>query len=244
MDILYVLGRGSTWDNNELRYSLRSIERFGRGVGNVYVVGYDPHFLSNAVKFIPYKDRYNRKHKNILDAICYALDNSDIGEDFLLSSDDHIYIKETDFEAYPYFRKGVLPSTPPTKRNAAANYRLSLMDTRKLLIEHGLPYHNFSHHGNTHLSRRAINNALPLIEESFNRKYGCEPTCLILNAWYKKTPFNILDRRDLKISARHSLEDVAAKFTDREVISFDNNPHESIRNYLFEMFPNKSRYEK
>ena len=28
MDIVYCLGNGSKWDNNELRYSLRSVERY------------------------------------------------------------------------------------------------------------------------------------------------------------------------------------------------------------------------
>lgn len=37
MDILYVIGRGSKWENNELRYSLRSLEKNGINVGNIFI---------------------------------------------------------------------------------------------------------------------------------------------------------------------------------------------------------------
>ena len=52
MDILYCIGEGSKWNNNELRYSLRSLEKFGKNVGNIYMVGYNPGFLSDEVTFI------------------------------------------------------------------------------------------------------------------------------------------------------------------------------------------------
>ena len=44
MDILYVVGTGSKWDNNELRYSLRSIDKYGINIDRVFIVGTKPDF--------------------------------------------------------------------------------------------------------------------------------------------------------------------------------------------------------
>lgn len=240
MDILYVLGRHSKWENNELRLSLRSIEKFGKNVGRVFLVGHDPMFLSEYVTYIPYKDKYNKvcKQKNILDAICYAVEHSDIGEEFLLSSDDHIYLKETDFDNYPFFCKGMLPTDSKHKL-----YRKTLCDTRNILIKNGLPFYNFSQHGNTHLFRRAIDIAKNLIEMASNTRFGCEPTCILLNAFYAKNAFAITNRSDLKISNDEDLNSMLAKTKDREVVSFNDYIHDSIKDYLFNLFPLKSKYE-
>ena len=240
MDILYVLGRHSKWDNNELRLSLRSIEKFGKNVGRVFLVGHDPMFLSNQVTYIPYKDKYKKifKQKNILEAICYAVEHSDIGEEFLLSSDDHIYLKATDFNNYPFFCKGMLPTD--VKHSL---YRKTLYDTRNILIKNGLPFYNFSQHGNTHLFRSAIENAKNLIDLASKTRFGCEPTCLLLNAFYAENAFHITKRSDLKITSNDDLDYMLAKTMDREVVSFDDYIHESIKDYLFKLFSQKSKYE-
>lgn len=247
MDILYVLGRGSRWDNKELRYSLRSIERFGINVGKVYLVGYNPGFLSDEVTFIPCEDRfmdkYNGKHKNIIAAIYYAIEHSDISEEFLYSSDDHIYIKETDFDRYPYFCRGELPMRPAQFDSKWNDYRFSLLETRELLTKHGLTCYHFSQHGNTHMSRSAIRNAMPLIMESFSGDYGCEPTCIILNSLYSYKPFPITTRRDLKLGKKRTLDFLLERTKDREVFSICDNPDESIWQYLKKLFPNRSKYE-
>lgn len=243
-DILYVLGSKSKWDNNELRYSLRSIEKFGKNVGNIYVVGYDPGFLSDKVTIIPHEDLYIRKHKNILENIKYAVEHSNIGENFLLSSDDHFYVKETDFDNYPYFCRGELPNT--VKANVKnKGYIGSLVDTRKLLERNGYTYYNFSQHGNTHLTREGIKEADRLICSSYTTKFGCEPTCLILNVAYSQHPFSITDREDLKVGNIANKDELIKLIGDREVFSiYDNSIECGVAEYLQELFPNKSIYEK
>ena len=50
MDMLYILGNGSKHDNQELRWSLRSLEKYGRNVGSIAIVGEPPEWLSPEVK--------------------------------------------------------------------------------------------------------------------------------------------------------------------------------------------------
>lgn len=244
MDILYVLGKGSKWDNNELRYSLRSIEKFGKNVGNIYVIGSDPGFLSNNVTLVKLEDYYSAKHKNILNKICEAIVYTNIGDEFLLSSDDHFYVKETDFDNYPIYCKGTLPNGVK-KKDKAKGYKTSLVSTRRLLEKHGYTYYNFSQHGNTHISKEAVSLAEKYIEESYNSLQGVEPTCLLLNVLYKHKPFEFIRRSDLKVkSLIEGVEDLKKLIGDREVFSiYDDAIEKGVSEYLQELFPNKSKYE-
>jgi len=54
MDIVYLMGEGySKCNYNELRYSLRSIDKYGKNVDRVYVIGYCPEWLSDEIIKIP-----------------------------------------------------------------------------------------------------------------------------------------------------------------------------------------------
>jgi hypothetical protein len=55
IDVVYPLGTGSVWQDNELRYSLRSLEKNFPDLGRVYVVGHKPDWLGN-VEHIPFGD--------------------------------------------------------------------------------------------------------------------------------------------------------------------------------------------
>ena len=244
MDILYVLGNGSKWGNNEIRYSLRSIEKFGKNVGNVYVIGSDPGFLSDNVTLVKLEDYHSTKQKNILNKICEAVEYTNIADEFLLSSDDHFYVKETDFDNYPIYCKGLLPVCVKKKDKAKA-YKTSLVSTRRLLEKHGYTYYNFSQHGNTYVSKEAINLAKDCIEESYNTLQGVEPTCLLLNILYKHKPFDFINRKDLKVRDIVSgVKGLKTIIGDREVFSiYDEAIDKGVSEYLQELFPNKSKYE-
>lgn len=47
IDLVYILGSGSQWRNNELRFSLRSVQKNLKGYRNIYIVGENPGFLKN-----------------------------------------------------------------------------------------------------------------------------------------------------------------------------------------------------
>ena len=63
IDIVYPLGTGSKWQDSELRFSLRSIEKNFIDKGTVWVIGHKPDWLINA-RHIPMPD----KHKHNKDA--------------------------------------------------------------------------------------------------------------------------------------------------------------------------------
>jgi len=69
IDVVYPLGSGSAWDNNELRYSLRSLENNLLDLGRVFVVGQRPPWLVEAVH-IPMEDTHrHNKDANLIDKV-------------------------------------------------------------------------------------------------------------------------------------------------------------------------------
>lgn len=251
MDILYIIGKGSTWNNNELRYSLRSIAKYGINVSRVFMAGYIPDFINKEnIICISVEDITNVKHYNILHAIEVTIEKTDIGindnGDFLYSSDDHYYMQPTDFANYPvYWRGKELPAEikPGDKH---ARYHRTLLSTRQLLEKYNLPVYHLAWHGNTHFNSRLWNDDImkKLREESYTMPEGCEPTCLMNNYRLSIEPFEIVSRKDKKIQWHENEQSFIKKTKDREVFSSSSIIENSyMASWLKKEFPDKCKYE-
>ncbi len=251
MDILYIIGRGSKWNNKELLYSLRSIAKNGINVGRVFVAGYIPPFVNRKeVICVPVEDKTDTKHYNILHAIEEAVERTDIGcndnGDFLYSSDDHFYIKPTDFAQYPFYWRGAdLPAnlSPDDKHK---KYHTTLISTRKLLEAYDLPFYHFAWHGNTHFTTRLWNDEVfkRMRRLSYIMPEGCEPTCLMLNYWITRDDVQMKVRSDIKLGMYETRATFQTKVEGREVFSsVDNIQCSYMAEYLQTNFPDKCKYE-
>ena len=238
MDILYIVGTGSKWNDNELRYSLRSIAKYGKNVGQVYIVGHKPDWVSSQVIHIDCVDHFERKHKNMMYKVIVATERCNMSNHFLLSSDDHFYIKETDFDNYPIYSKS------DTIRGGSKNsYEKSMYWTGKFLREHGLPTYQTNPHCNTHFDVDIYKKNSELFAKGIQLEYGAEMNCLMGNlmiqAGAKPTPY-----RDIKVREFHSREELLEKLGDSHCFSIgDEAIRCGIGKYLEELFPEKCRYE-
>lgn len=222
MDILYIIGGGSLHDNIELRMSLRSISKYGTGIGKVIVAGQPPLWLSDEIEKIEIKDRYSYKHQNILHCIETVVEKGIVTGDFLYSSDDHFYVKPVNFDNYPVFVKCDL-RTSVNKTDPYYQYHRSLYDTRILCMKYGFPTINYSQHCNTHMHSEVIKEIKEVIQESYRLPYGVEPTSIIMNAWqtHKNAPKAIL-REDVKILKAENIEDIYKQIGDRDCFSISD----------------------
>lgn len=101
MDVVYILGTGSKWQDNELRYSLRSLSHIEHG--QVFIVGERPDWLQNIIH-VPAEDIYgDQKQRNALHKLSEAL-KTDASEDFILMNDDFFILRPTTVR-YAYRRK-------------------------------------------------------------------------------------------------------------------------------------------
>ena len=243
MDILYVVGTGSKWDNNELRYSLRSIDKYGINIDRVFIVGTKPDFVNNTIHYIPCGDPYPRKHKNILHKVIKAITTSDIGRHFLISSDDHFYVRETDFANLPvYYRNEEIPAS--YKADKMNNYTRSLLDTRALLKKYGFPIYQTNPHCNTHFRTDYYERNKHIFDEAFALEYGGELNCIMGNIFIANgavpTPFN-----DSKLTKARTNAELKERLQDIECFSIGDKALKwGIQDYLTELFPHKSKYEK
>ena len=137
MDVLYYIGAGSNRNNLELRYSLRALDKFGKNIDRVFIVGNRPAFLKH-VEYLWVEDKYEW-WRNAFEKTKAAI-NAGISSEFLLMNDDFYMTAEFDAEKYPYFYRGELPATGGRK------YTDMLASTRKILEAEGKPFKHFGVH--------------------------------------------------------------------------------------------------
>ena len=101
-DVVFVLGTGSKFNNAEMRYALRSIEKYCPWVRQVWVVGADPGFLNTAfVKYVPAADVHTHcKDANLIHKIETVCRMPELSEEFLVCSDDQIVTYSSSWEDF------------------------------------------------------------------------------------------------------------------------------------------------
>ena len=244
MDILYVIGKGSEWNNNELRFSLRSIAKYGKNIDSVFIVGYKPDFVSDEVTFIPCDDPYDCAHKNILHKVLTAIVESDISNHFLISSDDHYYMEPTDFDNLPlYYRSVEIPDRVDGRKLWNPYFR-SLHDTRWVLESNKLTIYQTNPHCNTHFFVDLYKKNKHLFDECFRYKFGIELNCLmgnlLIHEGVEPTFF-----MDAKLNGRESDKEIEERI--RECGCLSSTPgiaKSNLAKYLGRVFNNKCKYEK
>jgi len=132
MDIVYVLGSGSVWDDNEIRFSLRSVEKHLIGVGDVYIIGKKPNFLKNIIhRSVP--DSYKEPWRNVYNKVRRACLELKLSEKFLLFNDDFYLLKDFKAATFPVYNKGLLRCLVSFCHNPLAS---SECNTLRLIREH------------------------------------------------------------------------------------------------------------
>lgn len=102
MDIVYILGNGSISNNDELRYSMRSLERYCLDLGNIFVVGEQPEFISDDNHIIA-EDKFKKPWQNALHKIRTACADERVSEEFLLMNDDFFAFGEFAASELPFY---------------------------------------------------------------------------------------------------------------------------------------------
>lgn len=247
MDILYIVGTGSKHDNIELRMSLRSICKYGKGVGRVIVAGDPPEWLSDEVVQVPIPVKYSRKHHEMMNRVQHCVDFGIVDGEFLCSSDDHFYVKPVDFDHYPYYFKAVQLRDTAVLGERCYGYHLSLKQTRELLQRHKLPIGNFEQHCNTHMHAKIFRDYKALMDESFLLERGSPPTTLAMNAWLTTgyAPKEFVKREDVKVNMANTVADIRAQIKGSECFSIGDSlfATNAIMDFFKEEYPDKCRFE-
>jgi hypothetical protein len=240
IDIVYVLGNGSRWKDNEIRFSLRSIEKHGSGFRNVYIIGNCPVFLKK-VFHIPFPDRYNREHgkeRNIATKLLRACECKALSDRFIFFNDDHFLLHDVKLEKFPYYHRGFLQESI-AGGNQFNNYKKSMRNTLEALRLKGLKTVDFDIHTPIVYDKEQF----PRIISQFdwNLKWGYVIKSLYGNSFGMKSK-HLLDG---KINSPHTVEGLQEFIKGKAVLSIgDRVINDSFQQFMLELYPKKSRWEK
>lgn len=251
MDVVYIVGNGSRWGNNELRYSLRSIEKFGIGLGRVFIFGSIPYFINRArVTCVEMQDNAGVPAKNVYLKIKSAIESDIVPGRFLISSDDHFFVRPTDFINYPiYFKSENMPTQENvgTGKFGGVQYTQGIVNTSIVMDKFGLGHVYFEGHTNKLYDKSAwrilddmgVWNMMGDFKDGFSTN---TPMAAFLARTDKR--LDVIKRKDIKINRFASFAQLESIIEDTDCFSIGDGAIEcGIGDYLQWMFPNKSKYE-
>ncbi len=130
MDAVFPLKR-SGWED-AIRYSVRGLERFGRGLDRIFIAGYKPEFFEYGKRIIhiPHTEKTGvplaARMWEKLFAIC---SDERVSDEFLLMNDDFFFLKEFSAPDFPFFHRGSFEQ----QRETDSDYRRQVINTLEFL---------------------------------------------------------------------------------------------------------------
>lgn len=233
-DIVIPLGDGSHWQDNELRYSLRGIEKFVKNVRNVVIVGECPEWVRNVVH-IPAVDRHGHE-RNIYEKVMVACNNQLVSENFLFWNDDFFPLAEIDATRFPFYYNGSL-SEAMQRRKKFDGYRMSIENTANVIGPASL---YLDIHAPIVYNKRIFVSGVGAVEWRVPNGYVIKS----LYGFHAQglTPF--LPLTDLKFHGTHSLDHIRKKIAGRPLFSVSDAGLTNImKDFIHSLYPEKSKYE-
>lgn len=236
IDLVYILGKGSTWQDNEIRYSLRSLQKNVSDIGKVFIVGEKPKFLNDQIIHIPHKDIYPNKARNIMAKVYRASGDSRISDNFMFWNDDYFALQQFSALNYPHYYKCDLRHSSHINRG---EYKLHCESTLKVLVENKLPYKNFDCHYPIIYNKEKMRAMI----DSFNWdvKHGYVLRSMYCNFYGMPGEFKLDCKNNTPLPTLGVLNKV---INGNHFLSIgDNSLNSVMRNFLASQFPLKSKYE-
>lgn len=140
-DVVYIVKPND--DNEELRYSLRSLSK-NLNHDKVYFAGHKPAWVQNVIH-IPTIQVLGEKHPNSLRNQMAAYTHPDISDTFYLFNDDHFVMKR--HEEMPILNWGPLDHALTKLRHTLGpSFAFSMETTQQILLDMGLSTTNYQLH--------------------------------------------------------------------------------------------------
>lgn len=226
MDIVYILGTGSRYNDDEIRYSLRSLINLPHD--NVYVIGEKPDFFSDNVIHIPAEDPFDVKQKNAFHKLTIACNTKEISDDFILMNDDFFILKPVD--DVPHYYKRSLEDSIKYHISEKGDYYEAMVHTFNLLKKKGK---DFSHHSPFVYNKKRL---LTLLK----KEYG--GTVHLRTLYANKSKIEGIQRKDVKVRDKKDFEEMKnGDIISTDDLSFGSN---RFQNIIKSLFPKKCKYEK
>lgn len=237
-DVLYIIGDGSRYGNAELKYSLRSLSKYGRNYGRVFITGKCPDFVNrDRVIFTPEID-IGRPMINHWWKVFQTFWKTEISEKIVLMYDDVFLTRPVDLSHYPWYYRGELPHDKPHGEYGKCLYAARLqLEKNEIRTQH-----NFECHCPCIYQRKMFLTFSPLYDALKLCDSPPAVRSMYANTWLC-VDNRIKFRDDLKIRA--FVKDLPALIADRDCFSIADDCFEgSVEDYLKSEFPEKCEFER
>jgi len=239
IDVVYPLSDKSRWSNNELRYSLRSLEKNFPDLGRVFVVGCKPAWLTGVVHIAMEDVHKHNKDANLIDKVLTAC-QSGLSDQFVFMSDDQIFLTPTRFSDMKPLHYGDL-KTKPDSFWGGGSWKNRLKATRDTLDANSLSTLNYESHCPTPYDR------LRFVEAAGRFPYrdgnGFTINTLICNtASVVGEPVGA--KKATYESAEKDADKIRRSFKGKQYLGYsDDGLTDAFKSVLQEAFPTPSRFE-
>jgi hypothetical protein len=241
IDLLYVLGKGSQWNNNELRYSLRSVVQNLSGFRYIWIVGEDPGFTQN-VRIIKHSDEIGPHNAdgNITRKIVRACQETELAEHFIMMNDDYLFVNPVNAADIQPMHKGdmTLFSESYFQSNT---WRHRLRRTRDILIQKNLPTLHFDYHAPLILQKSLFPDAVAQFDYHLDIGYCTRSMYGNIHLAQSAIP---LEGQKERIFKYHTIAQVKQKAKTALFFSYnDMGLNKSFKIWLAQQFPFQSPFE-
>jgi len=242
IDIVYPLGKGSPWGDNELRYSLRSMEKHLMHWRDVYLIGEKPEWIRNVIH-VPMEDKFH-KQRNIMEKILRACNMPEVSDPFLFANDDHFLLNEFFALEFPDFYDGTIGEKIESRKHD--EYSVTLMNTKNLLEENGYPTYHFDVHCPLRIYKQQFILKMKLFD--VKQQYGFAVKSLYINQCMIPAIAYALGHIkkivDAKINSRMTTEGIMKMIDGKKFWSISSRLNEDLEIVLNELYPSPSKFEQ
>lgn len=230
IDVVIPLNNRSYQKNIELRFALRSIEKHLAGIGNVFIVGHCPDWLTGIIHIPCKEDPRNRfRDRNICNKMIVACKDDRVSDDFIMVHDDHFFLADYEAEDFPYYQIGLMVP-------ADNQYGYTKQNTIGLLGE----VNNYDAHCPIVFNKQRFMRSAALADWSKWYGYCLKTLYCVMNGIEGECA------TDLKIILPIKAEDIYPQLTGRKWFSIGDRCFKEggMWDVLNSLYPNKSKYER
>ena len=237
IDVVFVLGNGSKWNDNELRFALRSIEKNLKGYRKVWIIGRKPSWIKN-VGFIEVDDTLvNNADGNIINKVLAACKAKSLTDDFVFFNDDYIVNKPVHVSEILNWHIGDIAWFDDEFFNQSI-WRTRLKRTMKVLQKYGLPTMNYDAHVPMIINKKKF----PEIISKFRYQ---DDLGFTMKSLYGNSLEPGVRLNEAAIFRRYTYEQIESRLSEALFYAYnDFGLGIYMKIFLFNHFPGPSQYEK
>lgn len=247
-DLVIPLGKGSSWQNNELRYALRSYDKNFPYLGKVFIVG-DLKWIKEKLPWLKATivdcgDPFNaNKDANMIRKVIKVIDTQELTDEFIRATDDQFILKKV--YSFPPMYTWNLASKGPRWWGKRSRWKNRLRRTRRMLEVHGKPIWNYDGH-------------FPMTyKKDFKKVMESYPYTKAIGFTINTLYFNNVltdhvhygDIRHMFELKNNDIDVIKKKLMGKTVMCYSGRSGDvcltpALKEYLKKKFPKKSRFEK